>query len=237
MSDSDASHERHQLDRLLSGMDGPARDSDLLAVPPQGLFERIEDAASVPVTVAPMVVEYSVDRDDMLISTGGDWDTFAADNDGEELAGTSRRLSLWSQIQGQDAQNVWKLVLSEVRRTHAEAMVPLRCDAPDMRRWYEIDVAAGDNGAVDFRSRLVFEETRPDVSLIRRGSERTPKASAVQLCCWCARGFDGNRWLSIDELVWSNDDLEHEPVPEISQGICGECKATMSSEAERLANT
>ncbi len=202
--------------------------------PPQGLFDRIEDAVAVPVISAPVVVEYSIDCNDVVTSTGGDWDRFALDNDGEELAKDRPQLTLWDQIQGENARRVWQLVVSEVRRQHSAATVPFRCDAPGMRRWYEIDVQPGEDGSVNFRSSLVFEEARPEIPLVRRGSERQHEGDTVELCCWCARGRADNGWISLDELVWSRQQLDREPLPEIKQGICNDCARSMSGYAEQL---
>lgn len=234
MANDDQVEHPSLVDRVVSGMSDGDYAMAPLASPPTGLFERIEDAASVPVATAPTIVEYSIDCNDFVVSTGGDWNAFASDNDAEELAENPPQLSLWSQIEGGDARDVWQLVLSEVRKTDSSATVPFRCDAPGLRRWYEIDVSPGDGGSVDFRSRLIFEEERPQVSLVARDAARKVTAEPIQVCCWCARGFTGDRWISIDELVWSQSHLENEPFPEVSQGICSECASVMSSEAERL---
>jgi hypothetical protein len=235
MERPDTTEKSDLVNRVVSAMDESDREPTELSVPPVDLFERIEDAASVPVVTAPTVVEYSIDCNDVVVSTGGDWNAFAAENDAGELAGNAPQLSLWSQIEGTDARKVWQLVVSEVRRSDSAAKVPFRCDSPGLRRWYEIDVTPGDDGSIDFRSRLLFEEERPQVALVRRGSQRLSGTEPIQVCCWCARGYDGRRWISIDELVWSQNHLEDEPVPEVSQGICRECASSMSAEAGRVA--
>ena len=107
----EASHQR----RPAGGDDGDR----LLASPPSGLFDRIEEAAAVPVVTAPVMVEYSIDADDIVVSTGGDWRSFAEENDGDDIGEAGEGLSLWSQIEGEDARSVWKRVVSEVRRSES----------------------------------------------------------------------------------------------------------------------
>ena len=57
------------------------------------------------------------------------------------------------------------------------------------------------DGRVHFRCVLVFEETRPSVSLLDTHSERDVSAQPVALCSWCGRAQHGSRWLEIEELV------------------------------------
>ncbi len=234
MSHTNRADDPDTLDRVSNVLCGPGHDDERLANPPAGLFRQIEEAAAVLVEAAPVVVEYSIDCDDVVMSTGGDWEMFARQNNGEELASGPPRLSLWSQIQGADARSVWRSVVSEVRRSESAATVPFRCDGPAIRRWYEVDVSPGDSGSVDFRSRLVFEEPRPEVSMLARWARRETVGEPVRLCCWCARALDGDRWIPIDELVWNQGRHEDEPAPQISQGICRKCSRAMSDEAERL---
>ena len=236
MADQHETHQTDRLERVASRLEPQAASSQDLAAPPTGLFDRIEEAASVPVFAAPTIVEYSIDCNDMVVSTGGDWDRFATENDGEELANEPPKLSLWSQIEGQDAREVWRLVVNEVRRSDTAAKVPFRCDAPGLRRWYEVSVTPGEDGSVDFRSELLFEEERPAVNLVLRGAERTRSVEPIEVCCWCARGRDGNRWISLDELVLKRRVLENQPVPEVVQGICQECADSMSEAASTLTS-
>ena len=95
-------------------------------------------------------------------------------------------------------------------------------------------VTPEDAGRVRFRSALVFEDARPGVEMLARGALRDEAAAPVEICDWCARGDDGSRWVTVDQLVLENRLLEESPVPPLRHGICGDCSETMAAEVERV---
>jgi hypothetical protein len=79
-----------------------------------------------------------------------------------------------------------------------------------------------------------FEDGRPTVELLAPDAVRDGGVPAVELCSWCARGLDGERWVAVDELVLRHRLLEGPPSPPVHHGICPRCRNDMSAEAERL---
>ena len=197
--------------------------------PPAGLWNQI--SASIASTRTPgMVVEYWIDAHDVVSTTGDGWVEFARDNDAPELADLALGRTLWSHFEGDEVRDLWQLLVGRVRARQAEARVWFRCDAPDMRRWFEMTLTPGDARTVRFRSVLVFEEPRPAVSLLEMQTERDGSAPAVSVCGWCGQAHDGEQWMSIEELVLHHRLLEETVMPPIAHGICPACREAMSAD-------
>lgn len=200
--------------------------------PPDWLWGRI--AASIAAetgraSAAATAVEYTVDADDVVAAVGADWSAFAADNGAPDLAGPPAGRTLWSYFDGDEVRDLWRLLVERVRTDRRPAHVPLRCDAPGSRRWFEMTVTPGPDDSVHFRCTLVFEEERSAVSLLDPEAPRDPSAPAVPVCSWCGQAYDGSRWLDIESLVRELRLLER-PVPPIDHGICPTCRDLMSTD-------
>ena len=179
---------------------------------------------------ASTVVEYSIDANDVVIDVGQSWADFARDNDAPELVVLPSDRTLWTYFDSEEVKELWRLLVGRVRAMQKGAEVPLRCDAPDARRWFDMSITPGSDGRVHFRCVLVFEEARPSVSLLDTHSERDVGLQPVPLCGWCGRAQHGSRWLDIEELVQAARLLERSSLPLISHGICASCREEMSAE-------
>ena len=228
---ADAGRIRHIMSELGES------DFELLD-PPAGIWEGIEASTASQRarrppsrgTPSPTAVEYRIDARDVLTDVGAGWVEFARDNDAPELAAPARDRTIWSYVDRAEIRELWQLLVQRVRTLQAEARVPFRCDAPHARRWFEMTVAPEPDGAVQFRSVLLFEESRPPVALLDPHSERDADAQPVPLCSWCGRGQHGVRWLDIEELVRAGRLLEAASVPPISYGICEACREEMAAD-------
>jgi hypothetical protein len=227
-----------RIERILSEID----ESDFERIePPADLWARIRGAITADPALAPKEppfraaasnagVEYWIDADDVVTDVGQRWAAFARDNSAPELAVPAPDRTLWSYFDHDEIRELWQLLVSRVRTLRRPATVPLRCDAPHARRWFELTVTPEADGRVHFRSVLAFEEDRPAVRLLDPGCERDDRAEPVQLCSWCGRGRHGDTWLDIEELVRATRLLESESLPPISNGVCGACRDEMSAE-------
>ncbi len=219
-----------RLDELLRGID--AADFELVE-PPQGLWDRI--AASVAPSAdetreaSPSVVEYSIDADDVVITRDQGWAAFARQNDAPELVAMDSSRTIWSYFGSDEIRDIWRLLIERVREAGQEARIPFRCDAPDMRRWYEMTLTPEDHRVVRFRSVLVFEEARDTIPLLAPDTDRDVDAAPIPVCSWCGQGNDGTRWIDIEDLARDRRLLESQ-VPSISYGICPTCRDLMSAD-------
>jgi hypothetical protein len=191
-----------------------------------GIAASVEEATTRRPTGSGTVVEYSIDADDIVFTVDDGWAALARDNDVPELAALDPARTLWSYFDSDEVRDLWRVLVQRVRTRRVPAQVPLRCDAPEMRRWFEITITPGPQGVVHFRSLLMFEEPRPSVQLHTHRDEETP---AVPFCSWCAKVHDGSRWEEIDVLARDLRLLEGR-VPSITFGVCPTCRDLMSSD-------
>lgn len=209
--------------------------------PPTDVWEGIE--ASITPSPDPLrrkppshrsststVVEYVIDANDVVIGVGRGWADFARANDAHELVVPPSDRALWTYFASDETRELWQLLVERVRALQQGAEVPLRCDAPDARRWFEMSITPESDGQVRFRCVLIFEESRPSVSLLDSNSERDTALQPVALCSWCGRAQHGSRWLHVEALVQAARLLEHSSMPPISYGICSSCRDEMSAE-------
>jgi len=221
--------------RILSLVSGVGAADFERCNPPAGLWDRI--AASIRADAEGrddrssglgQVVEYCIDADDIVTTVGEGWTEFAEENNAPELAASVGSRTLWSCFGNDEIRDVWRLIVERVRADDIELQVPLRCDAPDTRRWFEVSVTPKEAGAVLFRSVCVYEESRAAVPLLDCAAERADDVAAVPLCSWCGHGHDGSRWLEIGQLVRESRMLESSSMPAIEYGICPDCREAMS---------
>lgn len=209
--------------------------------PPAELWDRIEASITSGPAMSPReppsrelpastVVEYWIDANDVVIDVGQSWADFARDNDAPELAVLPSDRTLWTYFDSDEVAELWRLLVERVRGLQKGAEVPLRCDAPDARRWFDMTITPEPDRRVHFRCVLVFEEARPPVSLLDLRSERDVDLQSVPLCSWCGRAQHGSRWLDIEELVQAARLFERVSMPPISHGICTSCRDEMSAE-------
>jgi hypothetical protein len=229
----DAGLDPAELDRLAVIM-SQVDDTDLERVdPPDGLWDRIAASIAAEPESNPAgsgtVVEYSINADDIVITVNEDWSKFARENGALALAEIAPERTLWSYFDGDAVRDLWRLLVERVRATEAQAHVPLRCDAPHMRRWFEMTITPEPDNVVRFRSVLIFEEPRPAVALLSEHVARDSGRPAVPICSWCGEGHDGSRWRQIEELV-RDLRLFEDLMPSISYGICTACRDLMSAE-------
>ncbi len=172
-----------------------------------------------------MIVEYRIDADDLLVEVGQGWATFARENDAPELARPEPGRTLWSYVTGEDVAEVWRLLVARARSHASTAKVRVRCDAPAVRRWYDITLTVEADSAVRFRSVQVGEQARAPVPLIDLVARRDPNVPLLRVCSWCSRFLDGPAWIPVERYVADHDLLERSALPGISHTICPECEA------------
>lgn len=222
----DTDLEPAELDRIVAVL-AQLEPADFERIsPPAGLWKGIAASLSAP---AATVVEYWIDGDDVLVEVGADWAAFAAEGDAAELADSATGRSLWSSMDD-EARDLWRPVVSRVRSERAHAVVPLRCDAPGVRRWFDVTVSSDDGERVRFRSVLVWEEVRTDVLLLDDGAQRDLATEAVRICSWCNSGEHGAEWIAVEQLVAASRLLERPALPAVSYGICPSCREAMSAD-------
>lgn len=171
-------------------------------------------------------VAYRIDFTDCITTVSEGWISFAMANGGERLlppgiVGTS----LWSCIVDPITRQVYRNLLTRVRKGADEIGFRFRCDSPDRRRLLQMQITLTASDHVDFQTTIVRDEPRTEVGLMDRATLRSD--ALLTICGWCMRVPVTGKWLEIEEAVSALGLLEAPVMPSLSHGMCPACYNTM----------
>ena len=165
---------------------------------------------------------YRIDVHNRITAVGGDWQAFAEANEGAAV----RRESVVGQrllgfIRDETVREVYAAVIAHARRGHP-VRFRYRCDAPAMRREFEMEVKLQAGGEVEFQSTLLRETPRAPIDLFR-ASHRKPK-TLVRMCSWCHAIADRrDQWHDLESAIALLPVLEEQRGVGVTHGICPAC--------------
>lgn len=170
-------------------------------------------------------LSYSVDRNDRITDVSQDWECFARDNQGSGLAAPLViGKSLFKFISNPDTQEVYRMLMIRVRTSCQPLSFPYRCDAPDRRRFLQMDISPLRDNGLRFDSCIVREETREPVALL---DVNTPRSSKILIVCsWCkkVRLPEGYGWVEVEDAVDRLGLFDAARLPMLSHAICPHCR-------------
>lgn len=173
-------------------------------------------------------LRYCVDRDFRIVSVGGNWNDFALENEGSELAGNSvigRRL--WEFITDPPTREIYRHLVERAFDGRS-VQFDIRCDSPDTRRCAQVCISPAVDGSVEFEILTTKVESRPPQELLRRGN--SSPTGLIQSCSWCnrirtARG----EWDEIEDAIKKLHFFELECLPAITYATCPDCSEHMAA--------
>ena len=232
-AESGDNDELERIERILRELDTDALEG---VDPPDEIWNGIEAALADQRRRSPrraptrdarprLSVDYRIDADD-VVSVDGAWDTGQI----PELAVPVAGRMLWSHMAPGATKEIWQLIVERVRASGEEVVIPLRCDGPSARRWFDMRVIPLPERGVGFRSTLVFEESRPSMWLLDLHHDRDVALDHVVMCAWCGLGLEGETWMELEDLVARRRLLEAEQAPTIESSVCGACRDEMTAE-------
>ncbi len=132
--------------------------------------------------------------------------------------------SIWDFITGRSTRYIYERVLRRVRAGR-KIRFPFRCDSPDCRRSMEMTVVAVEDQDVEFRTRVLSQQSRPPQTLLQRNA--SPSDGFLRVCDWCADvDLDGD-WIEVEEAVFRLRLSERPSPSNILYGVCKACCAKM----------
>lgn len=176
-------------------------------------------------------MRYDLDPTDRIMWVGGDWGSFATENDGQDVAEPNVvGRSIWEFISGREMKMVLGEVFSRVRRSGRPLSLPFRCDAPKFRRSMLMEIVPDPDGSLHVTTRLASEEERPVPMPIM--DRRTPRErKPLRMCSWCNR-FGVPPWVFAEEAVARLDLFGEGTMPAITHGICPTCEHRLLASVE-----
>lgn len=193
---------------------------------PQGEVAGSGEVGRVSGDVEPLTIIYQIDAKDRLVEFNAGWTDFARANQGEAampevVAGTC----LWDVVQDPTLQELYRRMVQKARGGE-QVRFRYRCDAPQQRRVFIMEIRAAGGGRVEFASRLVAAEERASVDWLAHGVEHG--VELVRMCSWCGRvALPDGAWVAIERAMDQHRSLHGATVPRLTHGICGECQAEM----------
>lgn len=173
---------------------------------------------------------HRIDADDVIVFVDEEWRAFARENGAPGLSDAVGR-PLWESIVGVEVRDVYRSLLGRVRAEERSIGFPFRCDSPARRRFLEMEIVPAEGGEVEFRSRLVAADDRPElIALLAGEASVRPSDEVVVSCSWCRR-FLTTHWVEPEEAVRELGLFGGVPPPRISHGICEDCAAKLRRDA------
>lgn len=170
-------------------------------------------------------VEYTLARDDLILSVGGRWDAFARENDAVELAdGGVIGTSIWRWVTGEETKQLLASIFHHVRAAQAFVTLPYRCDAPKVRRYLSFDALPLEDGRLRLVHHILREEPLSTAALILERRQARSEA-LVAMCSWCCKIRTAEGWLELAEAVAQLSLLSTERPPGLTHTICPSCDA------------
>lgn len=184
------------------------------------------------VAVAKREIMYRVDEQDRIVFVSPDWVAFAGGNGGsvdtKALIGTK----ISQHLTDPTTQQVYHLVMAKVRDTGKSITLPFRCDAPDRRRFMELEISPLFQNYLQFHTRLLLEEERAPVALLTSaGRVADGKSRTVLMCSWCKR-VAAPEWLEVEAAVLRLRLFDEAAAPLITHGMCPDCRVNVEREID-----
>lgn len=177
---------------------------------------------------------YHVDEEDRIVFVSPDWVAFAGGNDGPVATNALMGTKIWRHLSDSTTQQIYHLVMAKVREVGRSITLPFRCDAPDKRRFMELEISLLFQSHLKFRTRLLHEEERTPVVLLASASQLTAgKSQTVLMCSWCKR-VSCPEWLEVEDAVLRLRLFDEAAVPAITHGMCPDCQRKVQQEIDAL---
>ncbi|MEP6946131.1 MAG: hypothetical protein ABJA02_09455 [Acidobacteriota bacterium] len=180
-------------------------------------------------------VRYAIDASDKIVSVGGNWDRFAAENDSppEVFARNILHRSFWDFISGDLTEHVYRQILAKVR-AGTKLHFNFRCDSPTLRRFLTLDMIPNAAGGIEFLTETTRTEKREYQPLFCTNADKI--IEMVITCSWCNKIKTGEKvWQECEDAVLSLGLFEDEAMPMLSHGMCEDCYRTVMSSSAMTA--
>lgn len=164
-------------------------------------------------------IEYLLDERDQIISTGGDWNDFATQNDASELSDEKLMgRPLLDFVSGKVTRSYIQVLIEQVRKSGQSIALDYRCDSPDVRRFMQMKVSPSLNNGIRFQNRVLRIEPRETPVTFYRPAERI--RGCYNRCSMCNRIKVAEVWGEAESLLPRR---EYQKGVAVIYGICPGC--------------
>lgn len=169
---------------------------------------------------------YKINNNDIItnISSSSKWNKFAIDNSGEKsIAKNVLNHNLWNFISDPETSEIYKMLLDKVRVTGKTISIPFRCDAPECRRFFVMEIKKPKKNLIEFNSILKKIEQRECVALLKTDTPRSK--DLLRICSWCKKIELPNekKWVEVEEAIIKLELFNQAKLPMITHTMCQHC--------------
>lgn len=167
---------------------------------------------------------YEIDALRRIVSVDEAWCAFARENGAPQYADPASIYGrpLLSFISDPATRLIYDGLIGRVVSAQVPVTVTLRCDAPALERWLELDLLPTAGEGVRFRSRQLKTRPRqPPIEIRDRRSDAPGRM--VLMCSWCKNVATPRGWASLEDAVAALDLFHEVTTPEITHGMCEPC--------------
>lgn len=165
---------------------------------------------------------YDLDQQLIITGLGPGWDAFAFENAAAELVSPNPiGQPLMKFIADATTVHLYELLFERVARDKRAITIPIRCDAPGLRRYLHLTVSARPTGGYRVATSLIRAEPRQPVGLL---AAHVGRGGHVVMCGWCKRVHVEQQWLEVEQAIVALGIFEGQLPPQVTHGICDACQ-------------
>lgn len=181
----------------------------------------------------PNCITYHLDHTGQITYLSDDWDSEAIAGEIGNLKATDIiHRSIFDFIADGDCLRIYKILIDRVQQDNLTLKFPYRCDAPQLRRYMEMEVFPTEAGTTGFKSCTLREEPRDPVILLDDSVQKSDQF--VTICSWCMKIKTGDQqWLEAEQAIRHLGLFEQAPTPQLTHGICPACYENMMKDFEK----
>lgn len=134
--------------------------------------------------------------------------------------------SIWDFVPGAQIRQLWQVLYSRVRAVGAPVFVPMRADAPSMRRLVDLELHPLADRSIHHICECVWTEPRPAIALLDPAYPRDQRS--LLSCAWCRRiQVRFGVWEEIEQAQQTLRIEAVESLPTLKPAVCASCKQSI----------
>ncbi len=134
--------------------------------------------------------------------------------------------SIWDFVPGAPIRQLWQVLYSRVRAVGAPVFVPMRADAPSMRRLVDLELHPLADRSIQHICECVWTEARPAIALLDPAYPRDQRS--LLSCAWCQRiQVRFGVWEEIEQAQQTLRIEAVESLPTLKPAVCASCKQSV----------
>jgi hypothetical protein len=168
--------------------------------------------------------QYRIDKDDTIVWVNDSWLAFAKENNAAELTDSLVvGRCLWTFIADKETCDIYKSLYSRVRDRHETAIVPFRCDSPNVRRDMRLTISKDDTDET-LLCESVIVQVLPHRYLSVLDLERSRTKEILTMCSCCKRVLvEPEGWVDVEAFCERLRDRGRTIRPATRHSLCLNC--------------